>query len=224
MFKSILKSVQFYQNLDLIKADVRRQTRTQWAYGRELGNDLWSIAVWGAIATGLAFFALPTFLILIYALISPYVGPIWALVILLAALAGGALTAIAVAKSKVAAIKKPPPLRLPKLSGLSGVRFLPKHYATHPYLSWLVLAAERPGRRKMDRQSQALVKSLKPKAEALADAAVLEIVSRLHDGSGPTKAAILGSAVAATWVSSQTVRRSGSRVRKGKVPMNGHIG
>ncbi len=223
MFKSILKAVQFYRNIDLIKADVRRQTNAQLAYGRKLGSDLTSIAIWGAIASGLAFFALPILLILIYTLISPYVGPIWALVILLAALACGAFIEIAVAKAKMAAIAMPPPFRLPKLSGLSGARFSPKNYLTQPYVAWLALAAEQPGRRKMERQSQALVKDLKPKAEALADAAVLEIVYHLHNGNVPTKAAILGTSVAAGWLSSQSVRL-GSQAHHAKTPRNGIIG
>jgi hypothetical protein len=224
MFKSILKTVQFYRNLDLIKADVRSQTKAQLAYGKKLGADLSSIAIWGAIAAALAFFALPTLLILIYTLIFPYVGPIWAPVILLAALVGGALIAIAVTKAKIAAIKMPPPLLLPKLSGLSGAKFSPKDYVTHPYLSWLMLAAERPRLRKMDRQSQALVKDLKPKAEALVDAAVLEIVYQLHNGNRPTKAAIIGTSVAAGWLSSKNVARSGSEALHGKTPKNGSFG
>ena len=211
MFKYLLKTVQFYRNLELIKAELRRQTHAQLNYAKKLGADLTSIAIWTAIAAALACFAVPVLLILIFAIISQYVGTMWALVILLSTLSVGALIGMSVVKAKIAAIKKPPSLKMLDLKDLSGGTFSANDYLIHPNLGWLVLAAKTPGRRKMDRQSQAILRQLKPKAEALADAAAYEIVDRLQNGDPKMKAEILGSAVIAGWFASQNVKRPGTR-------------
>ncbi len=214
MFKYLLKTVQFHRNFNLIKAEIGRQSHAQLNYVKKLGVDLASIAIWSAIVAALAFFALPVLLILLFAIISPYIGAISALVILLCALLGGALIVALVAKAKISAIKNPPSLKMPQLKGLSGARFSADDYLTHQNLAWLELAAERPRRRKMDRQSQAILQHLKPRAEALADRATCEIVDRLHNGDPKMKAVILGSAVVAGWLGSQNIKRLGTRDSK----------